>query len=585
MEEDVGTQPISAGEYVLRETLEELEAAVRASRPCTYWHVTPLAARHHKTGFRQPIFSCRTCAAGNGGAPVGVCEPCMLSCHADHDVLEVGERHGFRCDCPTVRSTVACVAAKPGAEAAEPAGGAGSAGGESSGAGATANGLPHNEQNVYGHAFEGRFCKCDRPYDSARDTMHQCGACDEWYHDFHIPGCLPAGVIVESHICAACVARLPFLRAFAQYRRDVCSKRLSRVAPASASKAGGSAAKAGISAPALSEPVASSTAPSVSAEAASPATVVSPAPSEACAPGSALSTRSEEPSPPTMLQPWAACLTCSEGADDGRGVCMACAGACHAGHVLTEPRISEFFCDCAELTAGAGGCRCLEAPAPGAAPTAPAIRTCLVPTAAAATPVKPPTVGSAAPTYGGSEAGLRAWCAAIPVVDASLATVPNAAIFLSDDDDLLMQLCRCDACMSAYAAAGVIGWFEPEEEPETGHKPVAPATAAAGDAAGGADASAASAASGFGRAQMPAPLPPGFRTSYERAWEEFLKLPQTTQVDLLHGYNDLSAEFLEYLRGFATTGTVVTASHVREFFSTFMTSHRDKRRRAEEGNE
>jgi hypothetical protein len=575
MDEDAGSQAVTLGEYVLRETLDELEAAVRAARPCTYSHVSPLAARFDKPGFTQPIFSCRTCAANNGGAPVGVCEPCMLSCHTEHEVVEVGDRHGFRCDCPTVRSAVSCIAGKPAAQAA--AGATGGAddrapAGAAGGAGAAGAVLPANDGNAYGHNFEDRWCSCDRAYDEGRDTMYQCGACNEWFHDFHIPGVLPGSFAIDTHMCASCVARLPFLRAFAQYRRGVCSRRVTRAAPASASKPGlgsASAASAGHGTPQ------SATTASVS-----PGTAASGSRSEAHVPGSGLSTRSDgdgELPASTMLQPWVACLTCTQGADDGRGVCMACAAACHADHVLGEPRITEFVCDCAELSAAAGGCRCSQPTLAAAAPAAPAVRTCLLPSAAAATPIKPPAVGAVAPTYGGGDAGLRTWCAAIPVVDASLAVVPKAAIFLNDEADLLMQLCRCDACMATYAAAGVLGWLEAEEEAGDAADPL-PDLAAAAPPAGGAG-GAASASSGFGAAQLPVNVPPGFRTSYECAWEEFLKLPQTTQVDLLHGYNDLSGEFLEYLRGFAGTGAVVTEAHVRSFFTNFLTSHRDKRQR------
>lgn len=32
---------------------------------------------------------------------VGVCFACSLQCHYNHDILSIGERRFFRCDCPT----------------------------------------------------------------------------------------------------------------------------------------------------------------------------------------------------------------------------------------------------------------------------------------------------------------------------------------------------------------------------------------------------------------------------------------------------------------------------------------------------
>jgi hypothetical protein len=196
-----------------------------------------------------------------------------------------------------------------------------------------------------------------------------------------------------------------------------------------------------------------------------------------------------------------------------------------------------------------------------------------------------------------------------------MVTVAGVSIFLAEDSELLSRLCTCDACMAAYAAAGVVGWFYTDEDdvPATDvPRKLVPAAAAAASGGAGTGASAdASALGGSGSASSsqrasssgataasestPTPassggaggtagaasLPPAFRTTYDRATEEFGKLPVTMQLDMLNGYNDLSADLLGYLRRFAEEGVVVTEEHIKQFFAGRSTSHRDKRRRLE----
>jgi hypothetical protein len=148
---------VTATEFIALQTFQELEAAVAQTRGCTYGcsmsDVRPIANKEvfHVVGIMQPIYSCRTCAAATG-VNIGVCEPCSLRCHAEHDLIEVGTRRQFRCDCPTTRSSVPCCAGGPATPVAP------------------------NTENRYGQNFEGRFCTCGRPYESARDEMYQARA-------------------------------------------------------------------------------------------------------------------------------------------------------------------------------------------------------------------------------------------------------------------------------------------------------------------------------------------------------------------------------------------------------------------------
>lgn len=110
--------------------------------------------------------------------PAGICYACSISCHGDHNLVELFNRRNFTCDCGTKRFTndAPCtlrsnaVTGARGAYGEEPA-----------------------KTNTYNHNFQNKFCACGEEYDAEREkgTMYQCiglnGGCGEdWYH----PECL-----------------------------------------------------------------------------------------------------------------------------------------------------------------------------------------------------------------------------------------------------------------------------------------------------------------------------------------------------------------------------------------------------------
>ena len=95
---------------------------------------------------RRDIFACLTCFKKTG-KHAGICRPCSIRCHADHDLVELGRKY-VKCDC----------------------GNQGRLGGVEC---QMVAGVRHdNPHNRYNHNFEGRFCSCDRPY-AASETMYQ----------------------------------------------------------------------------------------------------------------------------------------------------------------------------------------------------------------------------------------------------------------------------------------------------------------------------------------------------------------------------------------------------------------------------
>ncbi|KAK5073064.1 hypothetical protein LTR64_000527 [Lithohypha guttulata] len=136
---------------------------------------------------RQSIFACLTCSPppaspAQAYAPAGLCYGCSISCHGDHNLVELFKRRNFVCDCGTTRTPdsspcilrVDSATGERGVKAQEPAKG-----------------------NTYNHNYQNHFCGCGEEYnpDTEKGTMFQCvglgsvesGGCGEdWWH----PECL-----------------------------------------------------------------------------------------------------------------------------------------------------------------------------------------------------------------------------------------------------------------------------------------------------------------------------------------------------------------------------------------------------------
>ncbi|KAI9454425.1 hypothetical protein F5148DRAFT_1229582 [Russula earlei] len=127
----------------------ELEKEAALALPFSFSHCT-----HSRGHIRQAVYLCITCASQRG-----ICSSCSIACHTDHEQLELFPKRNFRCDCPTSALTHPCLLHKR-LEAP-------------------------NEENRYSQNFEAKFCRCGRPYDanSERETMIQCLACEDWFHE------------------------------------------------------------------------------------------------------------------------------------------------------------------------------------------------------------------------------------------------------------------------------------------------------------------------------------------------------------------------------------------------------------------
>ncbi|RDB26718.1 Protein mlo2 [Hypsizygus marmoreus] len=103
---------------------------------------------------RQAVYLCVTCPEARG-----ICSACSIACHTDHEQIELFPKRNFRCDCPTTSIAHACTLHKISEEP--------------------------NVSNDYGQNFKGQFCRCGKAYDpkTERETMIQCLACEDWFHE------------------------------------------------------------------------------------------------------------------------------------------------------------------------------------------------------------------------------------------------------------------------------------------------------------------------------------------------------------------------------------------------------------------
>ncbi|RPA93616.1 hypothetical protein L873DRAFT_1516117 [Choiromyces venosus 120613-1] len=168
---------VTAQDYIDSQLQLELDA--REAMPYSFDVCTnPLGP------LRQPVFSCKTCHPDIASPPgfrnivstgaAAICYSCSISCHGDHELVEIFAKRNIVCDCGTEKIPVECTLRKVKGEEVD---------------------IPQGKEgNKYCHNFWGKFCACDEDYDpqSERGTMYQCllgDACGEdWFHDRCILG-------------------------------------------------------------------------------------------------------------------------------------------------------------------------------------------------------------------------------------------------------------------------------------------------------------------------------------------------------------------------------------------------------------
>ncbi|KAF9634558.1 Zinc finger N-recognin protein [Lasiodiplodia theobromae] len=137
---------------------------------------------------RQKAWSCLTCNPppddpSEPYTPAGVCYSCHVSCHGEHQLVELFAKRNFVCDCGTTRIQSDCPCTLRVNEA--------------TGVKGDVRAESPAPSNHYDHNYRNLFCGCGQEYDAHQEkgTMYQClglgtvedGGCGEdWWH----PECL-----------------------------------------------------------------------------------------------------------------------------------------------------------------------------------------------------------------------------------------------------------------------------------------------------------------------------------------------------------------------------------------------------------
>ncbi|KAF8545314.1 hypothetical protein BDD12DRAFT_721806, partial [Trichophaea hybrida] len=164
-----------------------LESEAREALPYSFDSCTrPLGQ------IRQSIYACKTCISSSPTPPpafgvtkihgaAALCYSCSISCHGDHELVEIFDKRGVRCDCGTGKLPgVRCEIRKAIDEQVE-------------------------GEYAYNQNYWGRFCTCEILYEPEKEVgmMHQCmlgDVCQEdWFHDSCMVGQPPPMYTTEEH--------------------------------------------------------------------------------------------------------------------------------------------------------------------------------------------------------------------------------------------------------------------------------------------------------------------------------------------------------------------------------------------------
>ena len=116
---------------------------------------------YNKGYITQECFVCMTCFQETKKRSI-ICLGCSIKCHEDnHDIAPIGFKRHMRCDCGNSKFLIECKLKKKEEVDYE------------------------NEENVYNHNMENKYCFCDEE-DDGNSTMAQCFFCEDWFHKEHL---------------------------------------------------------------------------------------------------------------------------------------------------------------------------------------------------------------------------------------------------------------------------------------------------------------------------------------------------------------------------------------------------------------
>lgn len=148
---------------------------------------------------RQALYACLTCCSDAKFDPskrAAVCLACSLTCHDNHELVELYTKRNFRCDCGNPKfNSHPCQF--------------------------TPDKTSLNEDNKYNQNFSGLYCVCHKPYPDPEapeeDEMIQCIICEDWLHSEHLEADVPPNDQYAEMICKLCMEQNDFLHDYTCY--------------------------------------------------------------------------------------------------------------------------------------------------------------------------------------------------------------------------------------------------------------------------------------------------------------------------------------------------------------------------------
>lgn len=130
----------------------------------------------------------------------GVCLACSLTCHENHDLVELYTKRNFKCDCGNPKfNSHPCQF--------------------------TPDKTDLNDENNYNQNFSGVYCVCQRPYpdpESPTDVeMIQCIVCEDWLHATHLEATVPDSDQYSEMICKGCMEKNEFLHDYSNFAVNI----------------------------------------------------------------------------------------------------------------------------------------------------------------------------------------------------------------------------------------------------------------------------------------------------------------------------------------------------------------------------
>lgn len=163
------------------EEIEEIEEDIVETE--ANWETVGLSSKilcTKEEGYiQQNVFVCKTCLDNNHSIG-GLCETCSKMCHIGHEIVNIGLKKNFKCDCGTSRfKNYPCKFSDQTI-------------------------FEDNDKNIYNHNFKQEYCYCNEPY-SINDEYVQCYECDDWFHN----KCITDDEIPDdlTYLCELCTSK------------------------------------------------------------------------------------------------------------------------------------------------------------------------------------------------------------------------------------------------------------------------------------------------------------------------------------------------------------------------------------------